>query len=121
MHSKTAVVVPEAFHQSEVGLGGADHGVGTGVAGHGPGPAAGGGGDAGGQGLPVAARGALWRVMHDMLILLHPLIPFVTEEIWSQLPGTLGSIMQAIYPADNDQRPPLAADREAETAIATLM
>ncbi len=68
-----------------------------------------------------AARGALWRVMHDMLILLHPLIPFVTEEIWSQLPGTQDSIMRATYPADNDQLPALATDREAEAAIATLM
>ncbi len=68
-----------------------------------------------------AARGALWRVVHDMLILLHPLIPFVTEEIWSQLPGTQGSIMRASYPADNDQLPALSADSGAEAAIATLM
>jgi valyl-tRNA synthetase len=28
--------------------------------------------------------GVLWRVLHDTLILLHPFVPFVTEEIWHQ-------------------------------------
>ncbi|MBL0714416.1 MAG: valine--tRNA ligase [Desulfosarcina sp.] len=68
-----------------------------------------------------ATRGVLWRVLHDMLILLHPLIPFVTEEIWSQLPGTEGSIMRATYPADADQMPALVVDREAEAATGTMM
>ncbi|MDJ0722826.1 MAG: valine--tRNA ligase [Desulfobacterales bacterium] len=68
-----------------------------------------------------ATRGVLWRVLHDMLILLHPLIPFVTEEIWHQLPGAEGSIMQAVFPGDDASLPPLAADREAEAAIAVMM
>jgi valyl-tRNA synthetase len=68
-----------------------------------------------------ATRGVLWRVLHDTLILLHPLIPFVTEEIWNQLPGAKGSIMRATFPADNDQMPPLAVDQAAEAATATLM
>ncbi len=68
-----------------------------------------------------ATRGALWRVLHDMLILLHPLIPFVTEEIWHQLPGTDGSIMQAVFPGDDESLPPLATDREAEEALAVMM
>ncbi|MCP4687516.1 MAG: valine--tRNA ligase, partial [Desulfobacterales bacterium] len=38
--------------------------------------------------LPV-----LRRTLHDILILLHPFTPFVTEEIWWKLPGTEGSIM----------------------------
>jgi valyl-tRNA synthetase len=45
-----------------------------------------------------ATRSVLWRVLHDTLILLHPIIPFVTEEIWHHLPGTNGSIMKAAYP-----------------------
>lgn len=45
-----------------------------------------------------ATRSVLWRVLHDTLILLHPIIPFVTEEIWQHLPGTAGSIMKAEYP-----------------------
>ncbi len=46
----------------------------------------------------LAAKQTLWRVVHDTLILLHPFVPFVTEEIWHKLPGTGGSIMRAAYP-----------------------
>jgi len=42
----------------------------------------------------------LWRVLRDTLVLLHPFIPFVTEEIWHHMPGTDGSIMVAAHPAD---------------------
>jgi len=45
-----------------------------------------------------ATQSVLWRVLHDTLILLHPFIPFVTEEIWHHMPGTNGSIMKADYP-----------------------
>ncbi|MCP3951636.1 MAG: valine--tRNA ligase, partial [Desulfobacterales bacterium] len=43
----------------------------------------------------------LYQVLKDTLIILHPLMPFVTEEIWHKLPGTSGSIMQAAYPASD--------------------
>ncbi len=43
-------------------------------------------------------QAVLWRVLHDTLILLHPFIPFITEEIWHHLPATEGSIMKAAYP-----------------------
>ncbi|CAD7849068.1 MAG: Valyl-tRNA synthetase (EC 6.1.1.9) [Olavius algarvensis Delta 4 endosymbiont] len=41
----------------------------------------------------------LYRVLKDTIVILHPLMPFVTEEIWHKLPGTEGSVMQAAYPA----------------------
>jgi valyl-tRNA synthetase len=44
----------------------------------------------------------LWRVLRDSLVLLHPIMPFVTEEIWSKLPGTTGSIMRAAFPEADD-------------------
>jgi valyl-tRNA synthetase len=68
-----------------------------------------------------ATRGVLWRVLHDTLVLLHPLVPFVTEEVWNQLPGAEGSIMRAVFPADNDDLPALTADPEAEAATAAIM
>ncbi len=42
----------------------------------------------------------LFTVLEGLLRLLHPLIPFVTEEIWQVLPGRrpTASIMQATYP-----------------------
>ncbi|MDX2495322.1 MAG: valine--tRNA ligase, partial [Desulfuromusa sp.] len=42
----------------------------------------------------------LFTVLEGLLRMLHPIIPFVTEEIWNALPGERGSdsIMQADYP-----------------------
>jgi valyl-tRNA synthetase len=47
----------------------------------------------------AATKQVLWTVLRDILVLLHPFVPFVTEEIWDKLPGTEGSIMKASYPA----------------------
>jgi valyl-tRNA synthetase len=46
----------------------------------------------------TAAKQVLWTTLRDILILLHPFTPFVTEEIWDKLPGTRGSVMKATYP-----------------------
>lgn len=51
-----------------------------------------------GQERQQATAGILWHVLKDTLILLHPFIPFVTEEIWHHLPGVNGSIMKASFP-----------------------
>lgn len=65
-----------------------------------------------------AAKGVLWYVLKNLLVLLHPFMPFVTEEIWHKLPGTQGSIMQAAFPADlTDQ----GADAEAEGVMALVI
>jgi len=52
---------------------------------------------------PVARKRAqtvLFTVLEGLLRLLHPLLPFVTEEIWQALPGErpCDSIMQTEYP-----------------------
>jgi valyl-tRNA synthetase len=63
-----------------------------------------------------ATLSVLWRVLHDTLILLHPFIPFVTEEIWDKLPETKDSIMKSTFPlnaADNG----LYRDMEAESTM----
>ncbi|MFK5927345.1 MAG: valine--tRNA ligase [Desulfuromusa sp.] len=43
----------------------------------------------------------LFTVLEGLLRMLHPIMPFVTEEIWHALPGhrPVDSIMQADYPA----------------------
>ena len=46
----------------------------------------------------AAARWTVLTALKDSLKLLHPIIPFVTEEIWSRLPGAEGQIMMADYP-----------------------
>ena len=40
----------------------------------------------------------LLEVLSAILRLLHPFMPFITEEIWHKLPGARGSIMVAPYP-----------------------
>jgi len=57
----------------------------------------------------------LWHVLHDTLVLLHPIIPFVTEEIWHALPGTQGSIMKASFSGAAGTGP--NADAESRMAL----
>jgi valyl-tRNA synthetase len=63
----------------------------------------------------------LLTVLRNTLILLHPFIPFVTEEIWQQLPGADGSIMRATFPADQAAFERIAPDPEAEEKMVLLM
>ncbi len=63
----------------------------------------------------------LWHVMHDTLILLHPFIPFVTEEIWHKLPGTEGSIMKAAFPSNDSDVSRVVHDHDAEAKMELIM
>jgi valyl-tRNA synthetase len=67
------------------------------------------------------ARYVLWYVLEQLLRLLHPFMPFITEEIWQVLPGTKSvlSIMQADYPVPCHCRefPGAAADMEKVMAV----
>jgi valyl-tRNA synthetase len=44
------------------------------------------------------AQGVLVEVLSAILRLLHPFMPFITEEVWHKLPGAAGSIMVAPFP-----------------------
>jgi valyl-tRNA synthetase len=68
-----------------------------------------------------ATRAVLRRVLHDTLILLHPFIPFVTEEIWHHMPGTTGSIMKATYPQYSGDAAGTGPGRQAEAKMEILM
>ena len=52
--------------------------------------------------------------------LLHPIIPFVTEEIWQKLPGAHGSVMVASFPTPEDGRPDPAAERRMSLIQETI-
>jgi len=56
------------------------------------------------------ARRVLLEVLDRSLRLLHPFMPFITEEIWQKLGGVEPSIMVAPYPIAEE----LLEDREAE-------
>jgi valyl-tRNA synthetase len=68
-----------------------------------------------------AALSVLWHVLRDTLILLHPFIPFVTEELWHKLPGTQGSIMRAAFPLDQHPDRSVSSDSEAEAHMQLIM
>ena len=50
----------------------------------------------------AAARWTLYTVMEATLRLLHPFMPFVTEELWQSLPHVGASIVVAPFPASED-------------------
>jgi valyl-tRNA synthetase len=56
------------------------------------------------------ARRVLLEVLDRSLRLLHPFMPFITEEIWQKLGGVEPSIMVAPYPIAEE----MLEDREAE-------
>ncbi len=54
-------------------------------------------GDASPQARRLGGSALLW-VLDRILRMAHPMLPFVTEEIWAQLPGDRGLLMLADYP-----------------------
>jgi valyl-tRNA synthetase len=62
-----------------------------------------------------ATRQVLGFVLDALLRLLHPVMPFVTDELWTALTGE-DSVMVAPWPA-----PPATADPAAEAEMASLM
>jgi valyl-tRNA synthetase len=63
----------------------------------------------------------LWYVLRDTLVLLHPFIPFITEEIWQKLPGTEGSIMIAQFPSRVDGAAFSLIDEKSESEMDFIM
>jgi valyl-tRNA synthetase len=74
------------------------------------------GGDEAAKGM---TRRTLVTVLDHVMRLLHPFMPFVTEEIWQALPmrRPTASIMIAPYPRSSDAR----RDAEAEAVIGRLI
>src|SRR5207244_2452625 len=64
----------------------------------------------------LRARRVLLEVLDRSLRLLHPFMPFITEEIWQKLGGVEPSIMVAPYPIAEE----MLEDREAERLMAAV-
>jgi len=63
-----------------------------------------------------AARSVLRRCLRDSLALLHPFMPFLTEEIWEKLTGRAGTLIVTPYP----QAVAAWRDEEAEASLEAL-
>jgi valyl-tRNA synthetase len=59
------------------------------------------------------AQRVMVEVLKDILKLLHPFAPFITEEIWQSIPGTQGSIMVSAFPKPREE----FLDQEAEEEV----
>lgn len=62
----------------------------------------------------------LREVLSALLRLLHPFMPFVTEEIWHKLPGIQGSIMVAPFPTVQSHLIDPAAEAEMNLLMAVI-
>lgn len=65
----------------------------------------------------ATARSVLAHVLEQTLRLLHPFMPFITEEVWQHLPQTGESIMIAPWPSYQED----LEDKEAEQAMNMVM
>ena len=67
------------------------------------------------------ARSIAATVLEKVLILLHPVMPFITEELWHKLPHISGSIMKADFPEAQAQRIDPQAEEQMETVMGVIL
>ena len=72
--------------------------------------------EASGGGEAESARGVLRTCLEGSLALLHPFMPFVTEEIWEKLTGKPGTLIVTPFPQGTGRW----RDADAETAVEAL-
>ena len=63
------------------------------------------------------AQAVLLHVLESVLRLLHPVMPFLTEDLWQRLPHQGETIALAPYPAPDPGRIDEAAEREIERVM----
>lgn len=68
----------------------------------------------------LSAQKVLVYVMTGTLKLLHPFMPFITEEIWQALPNDCESIMVASWPVYSDALNFTAEEQEFERIMAVI-
>ncbi|MEN6440830.1 MAG: valine--tRNA ligase [Syntrophobacter sp.] len=71
--------------------------------------------EAGGQARSIAAF-----VLEQILVLLHPVMPFITEELYQKLPRTSGSVMKAQYPEYHAERIDAAAEEQVDKLMGVI-
>jgi valyl-tRNA synthetase len=65
----------------------------------------------------AAAQWAVWHVLETSLRLLHPIMPFITEQIWQSIPHQGESIMIAPFPKFDES----LVDEDAESHMNAVM
>ncbi len=72
------------------------------------------------EGLKHLAKGVLLEVLETILKLIHPITPFVTEEIWSVLPGKRRPLMTSAFPVAREDMLDSAAEQEMELLMGII-
>ncbi|MBN2569492.1 MAG: valine--tRNA ligase [Deltaproteobacteria bacterium] len=67
-----------------------------------------------------AARKTLLMVLTSTIKILHPFMPFVTEEIWQTLLKGEGSIMVSAFPVEDDNLKDEAADKKVDLIMSVI-
>jgi valyl-tRNA synthetase len=63
------------------------------------------------------AQFVLWTVLQEMMVILHPIMPFITAQVWSVLPGIENKdIATELYP----EMRPACEDNDAEAAMTLI-
>ena len=68
----------------------------------------------------VAAQNMLIHVLDSALKLLHPFMPFITEEIWQKLPQNEDSIMVSAFPEYLEAQTNEAIEKEIEVIMEVI-
>ncbi len=66
------------------------------------------------------AQFILAYILERTLRLLHPFMPFISEEIRSHLPGSEGSIVRSVWPVAEPERIDEAAETQMEAVMETI-
>jgi len=69
----------------------------------------------------LETQAVLGHVLGEVMILLHPFAPFISEEIWNKLPGVTGSIMKARFPGDSKDSIDAFFDPSSESRMMRIM
>jgi valyl-tRNA synthetase len=70
--------------------------------------------------LSLSVRCTLIKLLSGILRILHPFMPFITEEIWQKLPGASGSVMKASFPDKTDYPADEAAIKEMALVMGVI-
>ncbi len=82
------------------------------------------GGDAAHANKRRLAQGTLAMVLEHAMRLLHPFMPYLTEEIWQQIPkpsGAPGSIMITLYPIADEGLRDVQVEKDMELLMETTV
>jgi valyl-tRNA synthetase len=68
----------------------------------------------------ASVQHTLWSILGGTMQLLHPIMPFLTEEVWQQLPHEGDSIMISPWPAPGTAGIDAEAEHDMDTVMAAV-